>query len=569
MKRVIDCLLIGHNQVNFQEYERNIVKIGVNSGTYRDLNLNYLNINNKPYNATDIFNLLKNPQRFDSNLTTGDTFSAAIAYLGSYLDRSRLTFDFVNSFQDEKAKLAEILKKENIRTIAIITTLYVSVLPILEIMSFVKTYNLTAKIIIGGPFITTQVRTLSTETLEYLFKSTIGADFYVNSSQGEATLVKLIHALKNNLPFHQINNIYYRKNGKYFSTPISIEDNQLSENIVNWNLFNGRLKEFVNVRTSISCPFKCAFCGFPEHAGKYQAVEVERIEAELNLLFKANSVKCVNFIDDTFNFPTNRFKAILKMFKKNKYHFNWYSYFRCQFADKEVVQMMKESGCQGVFLGLESGSNQILKNMNKAGKVDEYLKGIALLKDYGLITHGNFIIGFPGETDETVWETTRFINRSGLDFYRCQLWYCEPITPIWKNREKYKIKGESFEWTHATIDWKVACDAIDEMVLTINESTRLPEYFNLENVWHLMNRGMSIDEIKNFLRAFNQGIKEKLKNSGPKDASYNVIRQLQQTCNVSNSPGGSPSLEKKLINNYDLGFNFNELVINSKRGNNA
>lgn len=557
MKKTIDCLIIGHNQVNFKEYENNMVKMGVNSGTYRDLNLNYIYVNNKPYTAAEIFNLLKNPQRFDKNLTLGDTFSAAIAYLGSYLDKNGLSFDFVNSFQDEKAKLAEKLKHDNILTIAITTTLYVSVIPILEIINFIKKHNQPAKIIIGGPFISTQVRTLNPESLEYLFKSTIGADFYVISSQGEAALVTIIHALKSNLPLDRINNIYYKTDGGYLSTPILIEDNRLSENMVNWNLFTGRLKDLVNVRTSISCPFKCAFCGFPEHAGKYQAVEVERIEEELNLLVQTSQVKSVNFIDDTFNFPTSRFKAILKMLIKNNYSFNWHSYFRCQYADREMVQLMKESGCQGVFLGLESGSNQILKNMNKASQIDEYLRGVALLKEYGLVTHGNFIIGFPGETDETVRETTRFIENSGLDFYRCQLWYCEPITPIWKKREKYKIKGESFEWTHATMDWRTACDQIDEMVLTIKESTWLPQYnFDLENVWHLMNRGMGMEEIKKFLKGFNRGIREKLENSIPKDASYDVIRQLSQACNGSDFLEVSPDKEKKLFDNYDVGFNF-------------
>ena len=463
----------------------------------------------------------------------------------------------VNSFQDEKEKLAKKLEQNNILTIAIITTLYVSVLPILEIVNFIRRYNQTAKIIHGGPFVSTQVRTLNPESLEYLFKSTIGADFYVNSSQGEAALVKIIHALKNNLPPDQVNNIYYKTDGVYLSTPILIEDNRLSENMVNWNLFASRLKDLVNIRTSISCPFKCAFCGFPEHAGKYQAVEVERIEEELNLLVQTSQVKRVNFIDDTFNFPGSRFKAILKMLIKNKCNFKWHSYFRCQYADREMVQLMKESGCQGVFLGLESGSNQILKNMNKASHIDEYLRGIALLKEYGLVTHGNFIIGFPGETDETVRVTTRFIENSGLDFYRCQLWYCEPITPIWEKREKYKIKGESFEWTHATMDWRTACDRIDEMVLTIKESTWLPQYnFDLENVWHLMNRGMGIEEVKNFLKGFNRGIREKLENSIPKDASYDVIRQLSRACNGSDFLEVSPDKEKNLIDKYNVGFDF-------------
>ena len=107
------------------------------------------------------------------------------------------------------------------------------------------------------------------------------------------------------------------------------------------------------------------------------------------------------------------------------------------------------------------------------------------------------------------------------------------------------------------MDWRTACDKIDEMALTIKESTWLPQYnFDLDNVWHLMNRGMGMEEVKKFLKGFNQGVKEKLENSIEKDASYDVIKQLSQGCNGCDFPEVSPDKEKKLIASYDVGFNF-------------
>jgi radical SAM superfamily enzyme YgiQ (UPF0313 family) len=72
------------------------------------------------------------------------------------------------------------------------------------------------------------------------------------------------------------------------------------------------------------------------------------------------------------------------MMIKNKYEFKWNSFFRCQFADREVVELMKESGCEGVFMGIESGSDKILENMNKASRIEKYYEGIALLKEYDI-----------------------------------------------------------------------------------------------------------------------------------------------------------------------------------------
>lgn len=533
MEKIIDCFIVGHNEMDFAEYEKRVRKMGVNSGAYRDLNLNYLRYNNRPYQASEIFNLFCRDEKACripvKPVQMLDTFSATIPYLGTYLSRRGFTFDYVVSFQEEKEVLAEKLQQENILAIAVTTTLYVSAFPIIEIIEFIKKYNRTAKIIVGGPFISTQVRVLDETELETLFNSTIKADFYVNSSQGEATLVKLLSALKSNSPPDQINNIYYRADKGLAATPILKENNKLSENTVNWDLFTNRISAHAAVRTSISCPFSCAFCGYPEHAGPFQTAAANVIEKELNQLDKIKTLDSVYFIDDTFNVPVKRFKEILRILIKNKYSFKWHSYFRCQYADNEMVELMKESGCEGVYLGIESGSDQILKNMNKAVTVKKYLEGIQLLKKYGIIAYGNFIIGFPGETHETVQDTIAFIKESGLDFYRVQLWYCDTITPIWKEREKYDIKGERFEWSHVGMDSRTACDLIDEIFLTTHQSTWVPQYnFNFDCIWHLVHQGLSFKMVKNFLDSFNRGIKEKLTDTNPslKELSFDVINQL-------------------------------------------
>lgn len=557
MKKDIDCLFIGHNEINFEEYEKIAKKMGINSGVYRDLNLNYIRFNNKPYTAAGIFNLINNAGKKYKSIKFGETFSAAIAYLGSYLNRNGFTFDYVNSFQDENVKLTEKLEKSNILTIAVLTTLYVFALPIIEIIEFIKKYNQAAKIIVGGPFVSTQVRTQNSMALEFLFEDTIQADFFVNSSQGEAALVKIIHALKNNLPVEQIENIYYRIDNKLVSTPILKEDNHLSENPVGWNLFSGSIGEYVNVRTAISCPFSCSFCGFPEHAGKHQVLDVKGIEKELNMLDKIETLKSINFIDDTFNVPLKRFKEILGMMIENKYHFKWHSYFRCQYADREMVEMMKESGCEGVFLGIESGNEQILKNMNKASQLDKYLEGIALLKEYEIVTFGSFITGFPGETQNTVQDTIKFIKASGIDFYRTQLWYCEPITPIWKEREKYKIKGESFEWSHAAMNSRTACDLIDEMFLSIEDPIWVPQYnFDFDSIWHLIHQGMNPEDVKFFLRTFYKGVREKLLDPNQKEVGFEVIKQLMRVCRGTDDFDDSPGEEAKIIDKYDAEFDY-------------
>jgi radical SAM PhpK family P-methyltransferase len=547
--------------MDFAEYEKSVRTMGLNSGAYRDLNLNFIRYNNRPYSISEIFNVFhyydENTGRAIKPLNVAESFGAAIAYLCTYLNRRGYTFDYVNSFQYGKEELAAKLANSDFLVIAVITTLYVSVLPIVEIINYIKTYNQTAKIVVGGPFVSTRTRTLTTEELEFLLESTIGADFYVNSSQGETTLVNIIDTLKNNNPIESISNIYYRTTEGINATPVMKEDNLISENTVEWDLFKHNLGEYVNVRTAISCPFSCSFCGFPQHSGRYQTSPVEEIEKELIALDKIGTVRDVHFIDDTFNIPAPRFKQILRMMIKNKFRFNWHSYFRCQYADREMVELMRASGCEGVFLGIESGSNQVLKNMNKAADTDKYLKGIELLKEYGIVTFGNFIIGFPGETDETVRDTINFIETGGLDFFRSQLWYCEPITPIWTQKEVYDIRGDSFEWSHATMDSRRASDLVEKIFFTVKNAIWVPQYnFDFDTFWHLYHRGMSIRRIREFLEGFNLAVKEKLKDPLRKEASYESLERIKNACSLTENVMLQGDGDQSRIDEAEIEFEF-------------
>jgi radical SAM PhpK family P-methyltransferase len=517
--------------MTFESYEEKIRQMGVSSGAYRDLNLNYIKRDNKLYTAGDAFNKFcygnSNLDNSPGAYSLGNLFSLTIAYLGSYLYKRGFTFDFVNSFQDEKAYLIERLQNDNILTVIIPTTLYVTSFPISEIIAFIRQYNTTARIIIGGPFVATQLRTIKEEILrEYFFKS-FEADIYINSSQGEYALAQTIYAIKNNLTLHGIDNIIFKDKDKYIMNSTSVEKNLLEENPIDWSLFQDRMSKFVAIRTSISCPFSCAFCGFPQHAGKYQTASIEHIERELNSLQKTGKVTSINIIDDTMNVPPERFKEMLRMIIRNKYDFNWNCNFRCQYADEEMVSLMKESRCQGALLGLESGSDAILKNMNKSVTADNYKYGLSLLHKYDIISYGSFIIGFPGETEKTVYDTVKFIEDYQPTFFRTQSWYCEPITPIYEQKEKYGISGSQFTWSHNTMNSLTAGNIVENLFVTINKSTWVPQYnFEFYSLFNLYNRGMNVNQLKRFFDAFNGGIKERLINPAQKEISQTIVNKF-------------------------------------------
>ena len=536
---MIDCLIIGFNDSSFENYVQMVKSMGVDSGAYRDLNLAFIEYDGKPYRSMDMLNLFHESNENNGSgrgtpFHNADFLWPVVTYLGSYLAQRGFTFDYVNLFHLEKDKLREKLEKNDIRTIAVTTTLYVSPHPVLEVIQFIRKYNQTAKIVLGGPYINNQPKMVGSDALQRLFKF-LHADVYVISSEGEGALVNIINATKAGTSLSKIENIAYRDGDDFVFTSTSVESNPLEENPVNYSLFpREEFSEFVTLRTAKSCPFSCSFCGFPQRAGKYKYLGVELVEKELDDIRDIGTVTTLTFLDDTFNVPKERFKEILRMMIRNNYGFKWNSFFRSDHGDDETIELMGKAGCEGVFLGIESGSDIMLGHMAKTSRRHHYMRAIPLLRDNGISTHANFIVGFPGETLETYEESVSLIETAKPDFFRAQLWYADPVTPIWKKKDDYGVKGGSFNWSHNTMDYREACDLVDKMFLNIKNSIWLQQHgFEQWSTFYLQRKGMSMDQIKNFLRSFNAIVKEKLVHPEKKEIEPQLIENLRAASQFS------------------------------------
>ncbi|MBN2532020.1 MAG: radical SAM protein [Spirochaetales bacterium] len=537
----MDCLFIGYNEIKLKSVKP-LLKLfeglklpeilnflPFNSELYmmyKFIQYSWIRYNNEPFSIHDIVE-----KHYNGNggmaKEKGSIFSSTIAYLGTYLNRRGFTYDYVNSFNKEKEKLSEKLKNEDILTVAITTTFYEDAAPIKEIVDFIKKHNSKVKIIAGGPFILKKIQALPEKSLKK-FLNTINADFYVVNIQGETALTEILTALKGNSPYNRIKNIIYKDHNEYKRNEFQPEKNTLEENTVDWSLYSSHISPVTIVRTCISCPFSCAFCDYHTIAGKYQTISVQAVEKELDLIYSMGKVKHLLFTDDTFNFPVKRFKEILKLMIRKKYNFKWISFLRCQFLDQETTELMKESGCYGVLLGTESANQKILDNMNKKATVEGYIKGLELLNKYGIENCCSFIIGFPGETEETAQDTIRFIETYRPTYYRLNPWICLTSSPIFEQKDKYKIKGNSLVWSHATMDSKTAMKIIDKAFLSIQNSIYLP-VFDFDSLL-LYNWGMNAKQIKDILIAFNSGVKERLINPKLRSVSTEVWNKLKEAC---------------------------------------
>lgn len=505
MDNQLDAIIIGYNEQPFKLYLDSILAHGEDSEGFKDLRPNYFDIEGEPYTYVDLLN----------KVSTGGYFSCdipnlAAVYLCNFLIQRGLNAQYINLFQKEKEKLKELIDKKP-HCIAITTTFYISNLPVIDIIEFIREINPEIPIVVGGVLVSNIFNTNSDS--EFFFAlNDIGADIYVLESQGELTLYNLVCAIKDGADLSSINNLIYRDaQGEMVMNPRRLENNSLDNEVINWTNFKSyHLGPTLQTRTARSCAFACAFCGYPERGGALSSARIDSVAKELDTMMSLGYVENVVFIDDTFNVPKGRFKELCQMLIDKKYNINWFSYYRCDHGDEEVIELMRKSGCKGVFLGIESGSQEILEKMNKRAKIDNYKKGIKHLKDNGILTFASFITGYPGETKDTINETIEFIQTNKPDYWRTMLWYCDPLTPVYKTKkEEFKIEGEGFKWKHFSMNSQQAANYIHSIFLSIhpNQSIWMPQYsFDFWIIPYLMGKGISLSKFKEFMYLANQAM---------------------------------------------------------------
>jgi len=278
----------------------------------------------------------------------------------------------------------------------------------------------------------------------------------------------------------------------------------MRDSYVRWSQLpqTDHLYHTVHMRTARSCAFQCAFCEYPVNQGPLTLMPVETVDRELSELQSLGKVRSLIFTDDTFNVPLGRFKELLKVLAK--YEFEWYSFYRPQYADQDTAKWMKEAHCKAVFAGLESADDQVLKNMNKVAKVDQYKRGIEQLKKQGIHVHANFIVGFPGETEESAEKIVHFLDEMEIPFCTVCTWVYIPSTPIGERAREFGIEGMGIEWKHNTMDSRQAQNLARRIVAEQKYSVHNAVRGEAWSEFLLYANGFSVDDVSLAVSTFNR-----------------------------------------------------------------
>jgi len=256
--------------------------------------------------------------------------------------------------------------------------------------------------------------------------------------EGENTIVELAQKIKEGKSYDNVLGITYRKDGKIVRTPDRpyIEDLDSlpfpARHLWPMEKFN-EYEDVMYLAMSRGCVYWCEFCCTVRmHGRQYRMRSAKNVVDELEVLYKNYGKTKFTFCDDAFTVDKEKVKDICNEIHKRNLKIEWNCGTRVDMLTKDLLVIMKEAGCVSVWFGVESGTQQMLDAMKKGITPELTIEVLGWVREVGLKPVPNVILGFPGETKKTAWDTIKFIEKvapEAVGFYNVATPF--PGTPLY------------------------------------------------------------------------------------------------------------------------------------------
>lgn len=258
-------------------------------------------------------------------------------------------------------------------------------------------------------------------------EQTIKSDFvdFVIAGEGEYGLIELIKQLNKKADFSKVPNLIYKDKGRIFNNSLKniLDINELPppayhlldiEKYLNRELYYYDLNQKVraiDINTSRGCPYRCAFCTNTLHGFKrWRPLTAENVCKMIDYVVKQYNVNHIWFMDDFFFGDKERVKEILKHIIKKDHKITWKAnaranLFTATYFTPDFLELMRKSGCIRLMMGIESGSEFVLKILKKDITLQNAIDTAKICKKYHILSELFFMGGIPGETKKDFYKT--------------------------------------------------------------------------------------------------------------------------------------------------------------------
>jgi radical SAM superfamily enzyme YgiQ (UPF0313 family) len=342
--------------------------------------------------------------------------------------------------------------------------------------------NLDSKIVLVGP--------PASQFPEKILESN-GIDI-VARFEYDFTVKEVANAIQTNDSLKDVKGISYKEDGRIIRNPNREFTN--SEDLDKIPFVSKVYKKHLNIKdyflgsslypevqifTGRGCPFLCTFCSWPQTlmGRKYRARSIRNVLDELEWIQENLNVREVFFEDDTFTLSRKRVIEFCEEYKRRKLKVTWACNARAD-LDYETMKEMKDANCRLLIVGYESGSNHILKNIKKGTTVEQMTQFTKNARKAGLLIHGDFIIGLPGETKQTIQKTRRIMKELKPDILQVSVATPFPGTEFyaWVSQNGYLLTNDPNEYLdkrgHQKAIISYPCLSNEEMTDAVDEILR-------------------------------------------------------------------------------------------------
>jgi radical SAM superfamily enzyme YgiQ (UPF0313 family) len=208
-----------------------------------------------------------------------------------------------------------------------------------------------------------------------------------------------------------------------------------------------------NVMTQLGCPYGCAFCS-GRNQQEYRRMRLRSISnvmKELDMLHDEYGFDCFMIYDDEVNIIKKRTIEMMAEFKKRGYRFR--AYVKSNLFDDEMARALADGGALELSCGVESGSNKVLKTIEKQTTYDINKRFVELCRKYGIYSKAFMILGLPGETYEDAMLTKKWILDAKPDYFNLGINTPYPGSPEYDSKEKYDIEFGEIDYAKEQISY--------------------------------------------------------------------------------------------------------------------
>jgi radical SAM superfamily enzyme YgiQ (UPF0313 family) len=280
----------------------------------------------------------------------------------------------------------------------------------LEVSNYIKLKFPDTKIVWGGIHASLcPEQSLKNKSVDFIVKG-----------EGEQTSLELANALVNKESFKKIKGLFYKDSkGKIIKNvdrPFINLDNlpELPYFLFDLDRAKTSLGHFP-YNSSRGCPHHCKFCYNLEfNKRQWRARSTERVLEDLKKIIELTKVRGIEFTEDEFFVDSKRVRKIAEGLIKNNIKIKWTTSCRFNYFSKyddDFIKLLKQSGCDMLMFGAESGSERMLKLIHKDITIEEILITIKKCKKHGIIPVISFICGFPKETKRDILKTLHLIDK--------------------------------------------------------------------------------------------------------------------------------------------------------------